>query len=235
MIRSKMFWLVHCLLASAFFVFALPSATRAALIEVSQESSAGAGDFDANVLGTIQTFNTPDTTLDFYAYGANSSFNGPVSLTDNTAHLFLVDGSDGLSLFLVLDNVNDGSGGNAVSQITLTNDTASVLGSDDAGEASGGPTVFNGNHNWIDCCTDGYLVGTLEGNWEAFVQFSSFSGLSNFTAVSDTGANDINLALESGREVRLRVVPVPPAILMAGFGVLGLIPVARRKRKRKIA
>ena len=39
---------------------------QAVEIRVSQESSAGAGDFDANVLGTIDSFSTALTTAQHY-------------------------------------------------------------------------------------------------------------------------------------------------------------------------
>lgn len=47
------------------FGFGLPTPANAIPIEVSQESAAEAGDFDSNVLGFIDPFNTGLTTAGF--------------------------------------------------------------------------------------------------------------------------------------------------------------------------
>jgi len=77
------------------------SPAQAVIYRVSQESSAGAGDFDANILGTINAYNTAGTIAQFYKYsiGFAASFNGSVGLTPNKSHLFLVNASDGLNLW----------------------------------------------------------------------------------------------------------------------------------------
>lgn len=49
---------------------------RATLVKISQESSAGLGDFDANVLGYLNPFSTNLTTSAFYQFGS------PIGLHD---------------------------------------------------------------------------------------------------------------------------------------------------------
>ena len=77
----------------------------AAAVFVFQESTPGAGDFSANPLGTIQSFSTTGTLAAFYAYASEQFTNtSSVTLTEDQSHLFLVDASDGLGLFVVHDD-----------------------------------------------------------------------------------------------------------------------------------
>ena len=76
-------------------------------IVVSQESAPGAGDFDANVLGTVLAVSSPGVTAAaYYSYGnpISNSYNGSVPVASDTSRVFLVDTRDGLSLFVVHDS-----------------------------------------------------------------------------------------------------------------------------------
>ena len=150
--------------AVAFLMFVnmagMSSDIQASLIRISQESLAGAGDFDANVLGNIDTFSTTMTAADFYQYGSPNaaSYNGelndgplPVS---SLSQIFLVDASDGLALMVVHDNPNDGTGGRTQTR-------------------------------WIGCCTDGYAIGSLDGDWALFGQsLATPTGITDWAVVS---------------------------------------------------
>ena len=63
--RLKAFTILAFLLAVSGLLLVSNDAS-AATIRVSQESAAGAGDFDANILGFIDPFSTPLTISDFY-------------------------------------------------------------------------------------------------------------------------------------------------------------------------
>ena len=180
-------------------------------VRVSQESSPGAGDFDANILGYVSSYATNLSTAGYYQYGTpyGASFNGPApALTSNRSHLFLADTTDGLSLFVVHDKPEDGSGGTTRMHWTLTGDTAGVLAEDDPWETvtvSGGGTIFESSHGWAPCCTDGMAFGSLDGAWTVTGNFTN--------SIADTGMNEwhvyssdnssISLVLETGRRVRL--------------------------------
>ena len=72
--------------------------------------------------------------------------------------MFFLEASDGLSLVVVHDNPNDGSGGSTQTRWNLSGDTAAFVVNDDPGEGavvSAGGTQFDSTKNWIACCTDG--------------------------------------------------------------------------------
>ena len=95
-------------------------------------------------------------------------------------------------------------------QFDLFGDTAGVLQGDDPGETivvTGGGTQFNTDHPWAGCCTDGGVIGTLDGAWTMDAQFlfntpTSGDGITAWQATSADGSS-IPLALELGRRVRL--------------------------------
>ena len=202
-------------------------------IRVSQESAAGAGDFDANVLGSITSFDTALSASAFYQYGApnaasyNGELNGGPNPISSLTQLFLINGSDGLSLAVVHDNPNDGTGGTTQTRWNLTGDTGAFVVVDDPGEGvavSAGNTQFDSNKNWIACCTDGYAIGSLDGNWAMFGQFlTTPTGITSWQATTASGGN-IPLTLAPGRRVRLDTtasMPEPGTILLFGSGLAG--------------
>ncbi|MHC4952574.1 MAG: PEP-CTERM sorting domain-containing protein [Planctomycetota bacterium] len=210
----------------------------AAPIRVSQESAAGAGDFDANILGTVDVFNTALTTAAFYQYGNpfGSSYNGDVnggpSGADGLTQLFLVQASDGLSLVIVHDDPVDGSGGTANTRFDLVGDTATITVKDDGepGYVDTG-TQFSATHNWIACCTDGYAITSLDGNWTMFGQFTSGpTGITQWQ-VSNSGGADVALVLQAGRRVRLDLassVPEPSVYALLGAAFVFCFLLRRR-------
>ncbi|MBW2245286.1 MAG: PEP-CTERM sorting domain-containing protein [Deltaproteobacteria bacterium] len=215
---------------------------HATTVSVFQESAPGAGDFGANPLGTIQSFSTTGTLAVFYSYASQQFTNtGSIALTPDQSHMFLVDASDGLGLFVVHD---DGitRGGNAETKVDLFGgDTATFLVQDDPGEASytDSGTGFTAKQSWTQGFTDGYVIGSLDGIWTADVQFTdvfaagpTINGLATWAALSSDGLGgqtEIALALVEDRRVRLVVVPEPSTLWLVGSGLLGLVATARRK------
>ncbi len=204
-------------------------------IRVSQESLARAGDFDGNVLGVITSFDTALSASAFYQYSNpnNASYNGEVNggpvPVSNLSQLFLINASDGLSLAVVHDSSNDGSDGSTETRWNLSGDIAAQVVADDPGEpvnVSMGGTQFDSSKNWIACCTDGYALGSLDGNWTMFGQFlMTPTGITSWQATSADGGN-IALTLTPGRRVRLDTVaapiPEPSTILLLGSGLVCL-------------
>jgi hypothetical protein len=231
-------------LIPATAIVVLSCAANAGLIRVSQESAVGAGDFDANVLGSIDAFSSLLTASQYYAYNTNfpTSFDDggqDVTLTSNMSHSFFVSGSDGLSAFIVHDKPSDGGGGSAGMTLDLVGDTASVLVKDDAiGDvfSGNGTTNFVSTNSWFGCCTDGFVIGALDGlGWSLFAEFDSrafrrdeFAGWMAFD-----GSTSIALTNDLNRRVRFDIasdggpgpgpdVPVPSTILLFGLGLAGL-------------
>jgi hypothetical protein len=236
--RSSAF--VATAMAVAFLGLAAAPDAEAVLIRVSQESSAGAGDFDANVLGFVDPFVTALSTGDFYQYGTphgasyNGELNGGPNPVSSLSQIFLVDASDGLSLVVVHDNPNDGSGGSTRTRWDLLGgDTADFRLGDDPGEGLSvtGGTQFNSVKNWAPCCTDGYAIGSLDGMWTMYGQFTTApTGITDW-AVVDSDFSSVDLTLAPGQRVRLDPVPEPATVLLFSAGLAGLLRFRRSRRK----
>jgi PEP-CTERM motif len=232
-------------LAIPTFAFTVAiSPIEAAQFRVSQESTAGSADFNNNIVGFIEAFTTTKTLAQFYQYSTpfRTSFNGPVSLTSNASHLFLVKATDGLGLFSVHDKPQDGSGGEAQMQFDLLGDTASLIVNDDPEEpVKGNGTTFIAYHSWASCCTDGAVLGSLEGDWKMFVQLTRFRAMDRWLALSGTGSS-LALTLATERRVRIEATwndphPVPEptselALLLVG--AIGSLSARKRGKRQSV-
>lgn len=231
---------------AAFLVTGAANLAQAAMIEVAQESSANAGDFDSNVLGTINPFSTSLTAVNFYNY-SNGSYNGdlnggPAPVSDQT-QVFFVDASDGLSFFLVHDARNDGSRGSAQTTWEIVGDSASILAQDELSETTVNPagTIFTGNHAWGACCTDGYALGDLSGEWSMFGRFNQLpTQITDWVAASAESSN-IQLTLSPNQRVRIRPltepgpveVPTPMTVSLLATGLVGFGWSLRRRKSQE--
>ncbi len=200
-------------------------------IEVAQESAPGVGDFDDNVLGTLLAYPTTVSPIQFYSYNVpeGDSWNGP-SLTPvaDRSHLLLAQGPADLTLFIVQDRAvpNDPDGGEAEMSFELVGDPNGAFISvrdDPSGESAAGyieasPYLILAGWSWNTCCTDGLALSGIDQGTTIYVQFTNFDniastdtikGLTEWVAYSADG-NEVALALEEDRRVRLQVAATDP-------------------------
>ena len=217
------------------------------VIQVSQESAAGVGDFGSNILGEIGAFETDLTASEYYQYGKPKKFsfnNNDFELVSNRSHVFFVNGADGLSLFTVQDRKFDKRGGFVNMTYALEGDAVDIKVKDDPSDKY---TMFdsqtlNVKQKWHRKRTDGLVLGGLEDDWAMTIDFNNWSKnsiLDWFAYSSDNEA--IELSLEKNRRIHLTIanistpieqvaeVPEPATIGMLAIGsAAGLI---RRRRK----
>jgi hypothetical protein len=229
---------ISALLSSAVGLVLFAGAAQAIPIRVSQESAAGVGDFDSNVLGSIETYQTTLTTADYYHYNNPfvASYNGTApTAVSGLSQIFFLQASDGLSMVLLNDIPRDGSGGSTRTRFDLINDSASFLVKDDPGDhyttnATG--TSLTATHNWAPCCTDGLAIGSLDGDWQMLAQFTANpNGINSWTGTSSDNTY-LNLALNTGQRVRFDTasVPEPATVALLAMGLLGLGFTMKRKQ-----
>jgi hypothetical protein len=194
---------------SMLFLVTCPSQLWAqSEVAVYQESSPGTEDFEANFLGRITVFNQPElSAIEVYRHdvGYMLSYNGIITNSiSNTSQLFLVNTSDGVSLFVVHDKPSDDSGGRAEMRFEISGDPdgAERLVEDDINDVvyyNGhlfGPYIFQTNHQWDECCTDGVVIGKIGGDWSMLVSFfnvdevggNEIAGINNWVATSADGS-----------------------------------------------
>lgn len=183
-------------------------------IIVAQESSPGAGDFDANPIAVVAPYSTTLTAEAYYdfsggevgSFGPAPGEDGPV-LTNQRAHLFFLLASDGLSLVHVYDHPTEPGGGTADQRAEIFGDTAEFTARDgDPGDDSYtnlGGTVLLTEHIWPGSRTDGMGIGALENEWEVILQFEAFTGLTSWSLVNNDDTEH-GLVLEVGRRLRIR-------------------------------
>lgn len=114
LIRDSFLPFQSLFLAVAMMFLAASSPAHATKIRVLQESTPGAGDFNANVLGVVQVYSVSaigsENNYDFYRYGDpfSQSYNGdvyggPAPLDGGVVTFFVQNSTGQLSLFNVLD------------------------------------------------------------------------------------------------------------------------------------
>jgi hypothetical protein len=148
----------------------------------------------------------------FYSYGNpnGSSANTGLEIS-NTLIIFLYeDVNTGIiSLFLIADIANDGSGGSLQFDVNCLPATAFVSVQDDAGEFSGVPPLISGNWSWGDCCTDGGVIEDIGCNNTINLDYLISSGIDNIVWITgdinmptliplDLAGSDINISCGSG-------------------------------------
>ncbi len=187
------------------------SALAANPICVSQESAPNANDFA--YLGQVMVFERSDESAaavyDYNGAVGLSYGNDPTPAIIDTSQLFFVETTEGLTLFNVLDAAG-GGGGSASTSFNLTGATASILVEDDPAELTTNVngTEFSSVRTWIDCCTDGTVIGgwSADSDWSMTVAATALTGITSWQATS-SGGDPVTLDATLNRRVRFENCP----------------------------
>jgi hypothetical protein len=130
----------------------------------------------------------------WYSYGnpIGSSANANLSISDNAIIYFFKDGEGKLSLVVTLDKPNDGSGGAA--QIVISGASGmEMLVSDEVSEGSLNTVTGNGVgvFNWIDCCTDGFVIGYWTTPSCVTLDVPTGASVDNWIVLSGDGSQEV--------------------------------------------
>jgi len=127
---------------------------------------------DGTEIGTITPLTTDQDVVTFYSYGvpAPASYNGsyPTQSGDSMIFIHRNSATGALSLVVVHDQPNDGSGGSVHMDVSGLGTAASVVVEDDPGEnlAAGLDGLGNASLDWqwLPCCTDGVAIAGIDWN-----------------------------------------------------------------------
>ena len=195
---------------------------------------------------SISELSYASSIQDFYGYGSPSgaSANPPLDITrSNAGVLFLYEDSltDTMSLGVILDAVNDGSGYNVGLDFTGLPTTSNWVVRDDPGDSAYtiSPTGIS-TINWLgfNCCTDGGALSNLDDQiWDIDITLNpSSTGISDWYFVSGNSAG-LNWTSISSADMlegitlssSIQAVPAPAAWTLMG-GALLLLGAQRRRK-----
>ena len=200
---------------------------------------------------TLIEFDNGDNPISISAYtGEQSAFDnwnqnlnpdiGPAGDSKTLKIFFYENPTDGLTINFLLSKQNseETSGSLSLTTRILSEGDPTILHSDDSyAEFHKGdePGVFEGQWAWVDCCTDGAVIGGLTGDWGVDIDIHAFNNVENFMIVSGDGSTfnfspteTFSLGSESfdfGQLYSLRDVPTP----LAGFCLLPVFMMGLRR------
>ena len=190
-------------------------------------------------LGTITAFSSASSISATYAY-SNSQYNGSDpsqgTLVANALNIFFVNTNEGLALFGVFNNGVDGGAGvdnNFAATLTYSqSETMKVEDDNENGSWGVGSTgtTFSLTYNWLANFTDGW-ASTFTNQVGSKFELSSIvksNGLTQIVYHSGDGATPISTT-NFGDGVGAVIIPLPHPAGLAGFGLLG-VAIMRRRR-----
>lgn len=197
-----------------------PGPPQTRFVRVSQEATAGMGDYTD--LGCVETFwhYTSATPEGFYQYSGGSyggpqapSFPDAPNLIAQRSHMLFVPTDQGLAMFAIHGEPASVNAGNAETtyHVSCHSDGARIRVFDDPSpqDSYPGPVcgpMFTAQHSWNNG-TDGLVLSPVEESWEVVTEFTAPpTGLNDWIVLTQPFAAprvDIPLTLASGLRVRL--------------------------------
>ena len=146
----------------------------------------------------ISSLTGTESAVAFYDYGNPnaSSANTGLEIPDALILFLYEDINTGLiSLFLIADIANSGTGGSMSFEANCLPSASYVAVQDDAGEFNGSPPLITGNWSWSSCCTDGGAIENIGCNSSINIDLLVSSGLDSILWLTGDIANPTQLLL----------------------------------------
>ena len=169
-------------------------------------ASAAACDCEINQGGAsfpVSALQGDESVVDFYSHSVPifNCANTGLEIS-NTLILFLYEDTTTaeVSMVMIADIPNDGSGGTMEAEINCLPDDSYLAVGDEVDEFSGTPPLMTGDWWWTSCCTDGGAIGNVGcGNSFNFDLFN-ITGIDAFVWLTGDLANpdQIPLSLDGG-------------------------------------
>jgi len=140
----------------------------------------------------INAIQNAEDDVAFYSYNVPNGASANTGLEMNDAVvLFLYENTltGEISLFIIIDAVGGGNGGNGSIDFFCLSSSATLDFSDDPGEISGIFPTVTANWRWANCCTDGALIGNVGCNSTFDFSPNFPAGISQMKWASGTLAN----------------------------------------------
>ncbi|MGD8590854.1 MAG: hypothetical protein PVG22_18680 [Chromatiales bacterium] len=194
---------------------------------------------------TIDPLAKAESAAAYYNYNSSTASGTPdFGTVSNTGFFWLYEDTTTniLSLGMIFDTQNDGSGGSVVLTTGGMPVTSFVSVEDDNGDIV--PTnLINGTEswNWIACCTDGGMVSGLENSsWTITIDLLSSTGINDWYFLDGPDSltpSQIMLDMNSTLIIKSAIASVsePNILALLGLGLIGLVlpgSISHRKRMR---
>ena len=148
-----------------------------------------------------------ESAVAFYDYGNpnGSSANTGLELSNGLIIFLYEDINTGIiSLFLIADIANSGSGGTMQFEVNCLPPAAFVSVQDDPGEFNGAPPLITGNWTWSGCCTDGGVIESIGCNNTLNLDLLVSSGIDSIVWLTgDIASPDQILLAMSGEAITI--------------------------------
>ena len=203
----KKFLVISCLIMLVGPMISAVTAAASTIYTVSNAST---------VEAVIPLSNT-ESASDYYSYTEVEASGHPEFGAESNVGFFWLyeDTATGyISLGMIFDSIQDGSGGSVNMTIDGVPATGFVEVEDDpvSIDVDEVITLSDGQWIWDDCCTDGAVIGGLEGYWEITINLSSFTGIDKWYFLSGPSLSAPGRILLDMNEQLVITASAPPDI-----------------------